>query len=197
MTARKYNSNDSGLRDVLDLIAKKLDNIEHRKYFPSLSEVDSHAGIAASSVENSAALAATRAAENADTASKSAIAAAAACQSAFAATMKLASLQKNSAGMTTTGRNTAGINTTGMSTAGVTTAGINITGMTTAGINTAGMFTAPCPATPERNKSYYDAGNLGQYLRSNVPACVATTRVQNTNYPIMTNFWPRQKLFEN
>jgi len=37
--------------------------------------------------------------------------------------------------------------------------------MITAGINTAGMFTTPCPATPERIKSYYDVGTLGQYLR--------------------------------
>jgi len=107
-----------GLRYVLDLIAKRLDNLKHRKYFPSHSEIDSHAAIAASSVTNSAALAATRAAESANTASKSAIAAAAACQSAFAATMKLTSLQKNTAVKNTAGMTTAGINTAGMITAG-------------------------------------------------------------------------------
>jgi len=165
MTARSdYNSNDSCLRDVLELITKRLDNLEHRKYFPSLSEVDNHARIAASSVANSAALAATRAASSADTASKSVTAAAAACQSAVAATIKLTSRQKNTACMNIAGIITADMNTTGMKTAGIITAGINTAGMTTAGINSAGIITAPCPATPERINSYYDVRDLGSIL---------------------------------
>jgi len=136
MTARSdYNSNDNGLKDVLDLIAKRLDNLDHRKYIPSPSEDDSHAGIAASSVANAAALAATRAAASVDTASKSAIAAAAACQSAVFATMKLTSIQKNTTGMITASLNTTGINTANINNAGMITAGINTVGIITAGIH--------------------------------------------------------------
>jgi len=87
-----YISSDSGMKDVLDLIAKRFDTLDHRKYFPCPIEVEKPAKITAGSDENSAALAATRAAASTDTASKSAIASAPACQSTVAATMKLSAL---------------------------------------------------------------------------------------------------------
>jgi len=91
--ARNDSGDDSKLRDVLELIAKRLDNLENKGYFPS-PEFEHSAGINAGSEVCSAALAAARAAASADTASKSAIAAAAECQSAFAATMRLTKIQK-------------------------------------------------------------------------------------------------------
>jgi len=91
--ARNDSGYDSKLRDVLELIAKGLEILENKIYFPS-PEFEHIARFIADKESSSAALADTRAATSADTASKAAIAAAAECQSAFAATMRLTAIQK-------------------------------------------------------------------------------------------------------
>jgi len=53
-------------------------------------------------------------------------------------------------------------------------------------------MTATCPASPEYVRSYYDVRSSGQYLNISVPSCVATTRIQSTNYPTTPINWLRQ-----
>jgi len=157
---------------VLDFIAKRHDNLEHRIYLSP--EFKNSVRINAGREARSAALAATRTATSADTASKSAIAAAAACQFVVAATMKLTSSQRE---------NPCKKNASSVSTVSISTLPQGVHPKTT----------APCPATPERIRSYYDVRSSGQYANNYVPSCVATTCVQSTNYHSVPSSWPKQQ----
>jgi len=55
---------------------------------------------------------------------------------------------------------------------------------------------ADSSATPERIASYYDVVQPSQYPRISVPACLATPRIQNTSYLLVSSSWPRHHLFE-
>jgi len=85
---------------VLKLIAKRLDNLENKRYFLS-PEFEHISRNNADKEVSSATLAATRAAASADTASKAAISAATACKSAVAENMRLTAIQRESACMPT------------------------------------------------------------------------------------------------
>jgi len=129
---------------------------EGAEYFTLVSRC----GISSHSVEIDS-----RAAANADTASKSAIVAAAACQSAVAATMKLTASQRETVSKTTA----SNVSTASMS---ILPQGVHL------------KTNAPCPATPERIRSYYDVRSSRQCPNINVLS-LTTTRVQSTNYPSM------------
>jgi len=145
---------------MLESIGKRLDNLENTKYFLS-PEFEHFAKINAEREVRSATQAATRAAASADTASKAAIAAAAACDSVMGKNMKLVIQLEQARKPTASKLHTASREPTPQ----------------------AALATATCPATPERNRSYYDVKSSGQYPNITVPSCVATTRIQNTNYP--------------
>jgi len=173
-----YGTDHDSLRGELELIAKRLDNLEQRRYFPSPVDVERAARFPAGSDANSATLAASKSDTCADTAAKSAVAAAPACQSTVDATMKLNALQKETAGK----KSSAGTEST---TGNMKTTPSELTTGSTS------KFTTPCLATSGNDKSYYGVIASEQYPRVAMLSCVATTRVQNTNYPIMSNTWPR------
>jgi len=127
---------------------------------------------------SSAALTATRAAANADTASKSAIAPAAAGQSVVFETMRLTAIKKETASKTTASQGlTASMCTLPQ--------GLHL------------KTTATCPASPEHIRLYYDVRSSRQYPHISVPSCIATTRIQSTNYPSAPSSWPKQQLFDD
>jgi len=204
------DAEDSSLRNVLELIFRRLDNFMQRKYFPSLSD----SFLVAGSDAKTAARAASKSAVCADVASKSTAAAAAACQSAVVEAAKLVVGRPNVADCASNfvaggasnfvvgcasnfvapsnfvaGRkNVAGIKNVAPS---YLVAGS--TSKTVAG--NASYITAPCHATPERIESYYNVAHVSQQFRSNVLTCIATTRIQNTLYPILSSYGPKQQLF--
>jgi len=157
---------DSSLKDMLELIAKILDNLENKIYFRS-PDFEHSVKINADREINAAALIVAKAAKSADTASKSAIGAAVACKSAVAEIMKITASQRKNASKYTAGRDDA---------------------------PKAAIDTVTYPATPERIRSYYDVRSSGQYPNIIVLSCVATTRVQDTKYLITPFNWPRQHL---
>jgi len=172
---RNYESrNDSKLRDMLELIARRLNNLTNRRYFSS-PEFEYIAKINAEREVSSATQAATRAAASADTASKAAIAAVTACDSVIGENMKLAILLEQARKPTASKLHAASKESTPQ----------------------AVLVTASCPATPERIRLYYDVKPSGQYPNVNVPSCVATTRIQNTNYPTTPINWLRQPYFND
>jgi len=130
--ARNDSGDDSKLSDVLELIAKRLDNLENKRYFPS-PKFEHIVKINSDKEVISAEMAATRAAASADTASKAAIAATAACNSAIAKNMRLSAIQRERARMTTASKlHTASRDD----------------------IPQAAHVTATCPASPECIRSY-------------------------------------------
>jgi len=143
------------LKDLLKLIYKRLENLENKRFFPS-PDFEHSVRINVNGEINAVALIVARAAENADTTSKSAIAEAVACKSAVAETMKITASQKENARKYTACRDDA---------------------------PQAVITTVTCLATPERIRSYFDVSSLGQYSNISVSSCVATTRIQNTRYP--------------
>jgi len=147
---------------MLELIAKRLDNLESKKYFPS-PECEQKLRIKADREISAAACVVAQAAESADKASKSAIAAAAACKSVMADTIKFTAMQRETTSTQNTLRAHTAIRDDAPQPAPKTTS---------------------CTASPERIRTYYDVRSSGQYPNISVPSCVATTRVPDTKYPI-------------
>jgi len=93
MPASEVTGYDSSLRDMLELISKRLENLENKRYFLS-PDFENSARMSAEREIKSAALIVARAAKSADAASKLAIAAAVACKSAIAEAMKIIAAQR-------------------------------------------------------------------------------------------------------
>jgi len=167
--ASDFPGNDSSLKDMLELISKRLKNLENKIYFSS-PDFEQSVRKNADIEINTAAVIVARAAESADAASKSAIAAAIACKSAVAESIKITASQRGNTSKYTTDRDDA---------------------------QQSVIATVTCPATPERIRSYYDVRSSGQYPNISVPSCIATTRVQNTRYPTMPFNWQRQLSFDD
>jgi len=98
MPADDYSVNDSSLKDILELISKRLSILETKRYFPS-PDFEQNLRDSSNREINPAAIVVARAAESADNASKSAIAAAAACKSVLDDNVKIAPLQRENASM--------------------------------------------------------------------------------------------------
>jgi len=160
MPATDFSGNDSSLKDMLELISKRLENLESKRFF--LSHDFEHSARRIADIEiNTATLIVARAAVSADSASKSAIAAAVACKSAVAESMKISASQNEDASKYTAGRDDA---------------------------QQAVVINTCCPVSPERFRSYYDGPTSSvrssrQYAIFSVPTCVTTARIQNTKYP--------------
>jgi len=105
MPARNDSSDDNALKDVLELIAMRLDNLESKRYFPS-PEFEHSVRTKADKEINAAAFIVTQAAKSADNASKSAIAAAVAGKSVMADTMKLTAMQRETVSTQNTSKGT-------------------------------------------------------------------------------------------
>jgi len=165
----------SKLRDVLELIAKRLDNLKNKRYLPS-PEFEHMVKVNANKEVSSATLAATRAAASADTESKAAIAATTACNSAISKNKRLTAIQRESSRKPTA----SGLHTASRD-----------------NIPQAVHMTATCPASPKRIRSYYDVRSSGQNHNISVPSCVATTKIQSTNYPTTPISWLRQPSFDD
>jgi len=175
MPATYSPGDDSALKDVVELIAKRLDNLENKIYFPSLKFEHSEK-IRSDREINAAALRVAKAAKSADNASKSAISAAAGCKSAVADTMKLTAMQRKTVSMLEA---------------------LSSRSASRDDAPQAKDATAPCPATPERIRSYYDVRSSGQYPNISVLSCVATTRVQSRKYPTTPIYWLRQPSYDD
>jgi len=106
LPSRNDCGDDSKLRDVLELIAKRLDNLENKIYFSS-PEFELIVKINADREVSSATLAATKSAASADTASKAAIAAAAAWDSVIGENIRLAIQKENFKNFTASNLRTA------------------------------------------------------------------------------------------
>jgi len=175
MPATDSPGNDSTLKDILELIMKRLDNLETKIYFPSPEFEHSLRGNAKSEID-AAALIVARALESTENAFKLAIAAAVACKSVTVDNVEIAAMQSKNVNL---------LNENRLSTAGRDDA------------PQAGIATTPCPTLPECIRPYYDVRSSGQYPNISVPTCVTTTRIQNTKYPTTPFNWPRQPSFDD
>jgi len=93
MPALDSPGNDSSLRDMLELISKRLENLENKRYF-SIPNFEQNVRRNADIEIYTSAVIVARAAENAEAASKSATAAAAACKSVIAESRKFSASKK-------------------------------------------------------------------------------------------------------
>jgi len=118
----------------------RLDSLENKRYFPSI-EFEQNIRAKADKEISAAAFIVAQAAESADNASKSAIAAAVAFKSAMADTMKLTAMQRETASTLNALKAHTAIGDDAQQTA---------------------ICTASCPASPERIRSYHDVRTSGQ-----------------------------------
>jgi len=98
MPANDYSGDNSSLKDILELMSKKLASLETKRYFPS-PEFEQNLKNNFNRKSNAAALIVARAAESADNAFKSAISAAAACKTVLGENVKIAAMQRESTSM--------------------------------------------------------------------------------------------------
>jgi len=132
---------NSSFKYILEIISKRLSNLETKRFFPS-TEFEQNF--------RAAAIVVAKAAENADNASKSAIAAAAACRSVLNDNEKIAALQRENASM----QNETWLHTVGRRDA-----------------LQAVMTDSDCPASSEHIRPNYGTNILRQYPNNNVPSC--------------------------
>jgi len=158
---------------MIELIAKRLENLKSKRYFPS-PEFEHMAKINTDRKNCSVTQAATRSAASADTVSKAAIAAAATSDSVIGENMRLAIQFEKGRKPTASKWHTTSREPTPQ----------------------AVLATATCPATPEGIWSYY-VRSSGQYPNISVPSCVVITKIQSTNYPTITINWLRQPSFDD
>jgi len=173
MPDKNSSGNDSSLKDMLELISKRLENLKNRRYFPS-PDFEHSVWRNFDIKINTAALIVARAAESADTASKSAIAAVA-CKSATAESMKMTASQRENSSKFTAVRDDA---------------------------QQAVFTNTCCPVSTECIRSYYDGPTSSvrssrQYPNISVPTCVTTAKIQNTKYPTTPFNWPKQLSFDD
>jgi len=134
------------------MLAKRLDSLENKKYFPS-PECEQNIRSKVDREINTAAYIVAQAAKSADDASKSAIAAAAACKTIIADTIKFTAMQREA-------------NSTQSALRAHTAIRVDASQLA--------PRAASSPTSPERIRSYYDVKPSERYTRINTPSCVAT-----------------------